>query len=166
MSLTSIDRLDVRAKVWVFGSSAPLDAENEAFARRELQSFMTEWTAHGADLPGAFDVLENRFVVVAADDAANPGGCSVDRLFRLMTAIGSKFGVSLLDSDRVFFRKRDGSIDSATREEFRGLAARGEVGPETIVFDTTIAELHQLRGGNWEKKAKDSWHKRLLTQAN
>jgi len=162
MSHVPFTTLPSTSKTWVFGASAPLDDERQRLIRSELDSFVREWSAHGSDLPASFDLLRNRFIVVAADDAAQPGGCSVDRLFRLVTALGSHAGVSFLDSALVFFEEGDGEVRSATRDEFQQLAASGEVGPETRIFDVTVGSLAGLMNGDFHKRAADSWHKALL----
>jgi hypothetical protein len=164
MSYVPFTTLPSTSKTWVFGASAPLDEGRQALIRAELDSFLRDWTAHGSDIPASFELLRNRFVVVAADDAAQPGGCSVDRLFRLATVLGTEAGVSFLDSSLVFFEEGDGEVRSATRDEFQQLAASGEVGPETRVFDVTVGTLAGLMNGGFHKRAADSWHKALLVE--
>jgi len=164
MSYVPFTTLPSTSKTWVFGASAPLDDERQRLIRSELDAFVRDWSAHGADLPASFDLLRHRFIVVAADDAAQPGGCSVDRLFRLVTALGTRTGVSFLDSALVFFEEGNGEVRSATREEFQQLAASGEVSPETRVFDVTVGTLAGLMNGDFRKRAGDSWHKSLLVE--
>ena len=164
MSYVPFTSLPPTSKVWVFGASDVLDANTVARIREEMTSFISEWTAHGADLPASFDVMSDRFLVVAADDAAQPGGCSVDRLFRLVGAMGDQAGIAFLDASLVFWREGDGNVRSATRDEFRQLSANGEVGPATSVFDVTVGRLDALRNGGFEKRAADSWHATLLAE--
>lgn len=163
MTYVPFTSLPPTAKTWVFGASEPLDDSRQRAIRTELELFVRDWTAHGSDIPASFDLQRGRFVVVAADDGAEPGGCSVDRLFRLIDALGRHAGVSFLDSSLVFFEEGDGSVRSAEREEFRQLAASGEVGPETRVFDVTVGSLAGLMNGGFHKRAADSWHKSLLS---
>lgn len=157
MSLASIEQLNGSAKAWIFGASAPLDEHAETI-RATMEQFIGEWTAHGSDLPAAFDLANDRFLVVAADEGAQPGGCSIDRLFNLMRAFERELGVALLDSSLVFFRDEAGRVRSATRAEFRELVAAGEVSGDTIVFDTSIDRVDDYREGRWRKPASDSWH--------
>jgi hypothetical protein len=162
MSYVPFTSLPPGAKIWVFGASDVLDTQAQEQIRNEMTGFIGEWTAHGADLPASFDLMESRFLIVAADDAAQPGGCSVDRLFRLVSALGVHAGFSFLDSSLVFWREGDEQIRTATREEFRQLAESGEVGPATMVFDTSVDRLDALRNGGFERRAADSWHAKLL----
>jgi hypothetical protein len=163
MSYVPIDSLPPTSATWVFGASEPLDAKAEAQIRSEMAAFIADWTSHGAGLPASYDVIRSRFLVVAADDAAQPGGCSVDRLFRLVAALGTHSGISFLDSSLVFWEEGDGAVRSGSREEFHQLASNGEVGPATRVFDPAVARLDALRNGGFHKRAADSWHASLLT---
>jgi hypothetical protein len=162
MSYVPFTDLPPTAKTWVFGANAPLDDGRARLIRSELESFVRDWSAHGSDLPASFDLLRRRFIVVAADDAAQPGGCSVDRLFRLVGAFEASAGVSFLESSLVFFEEGDGEVRSASRDEFHQLSANGEVGPETKVFDVAVDTLAGLMNGGFHKRAADSWHKSLL----
>jgi len=157
MSLTSIHDLDGDAKAWVFGASRPFGGDGVAI-RATMERFIDEWTAHGADLPAGFDLVDDRFLVVAADEGAQPGGCAVDRLFDLMRDFERQLGLSMIDSGLVFFRDSSGSVRSASRAEFRELAAAGEVSRDTIVFDTSIDRLADYREGRWSRPAAESWH--------
>jgi hypothetical protein len=157
MSLTSINELDGTAKTWVFGASRAFGGD-VATIRATMERFIDDWTAHGADLPAAFDLVEDQFLVVAADERAQPGGCAVDRLFDLMRAFERELGLPMLDSSLVFFRDTAGTVRSASRPEFRELAAAGEVSRDTVVFDTSIDSLSDFRNGRWAKPAFESWH--------
>ena len=46
-----------------------------------------------------------------------------------------------------------------SRGEFRELVQDGIVTETSTVFDTGISRLSELRKGQWEKLARDSWHK-------
>ncbi|MGK2855915.1 MAG: hypothetical protein ACSLFQ_01780 [Thermoanaerobaculia bacterium] len=164
MTYVPFTSLPPTAKTWVFGASDALDEQTVGRIREEMTGFISDWTAHGVDLPASFDVLSDRFLVVAADDAAQPGGCSVDRLFRLVGALGEQASVAFLDSSLVFWREGDGRVRSASREEFHQLAASGEVGPATMVFDVAVDRLDALHDGGFEKQAADSWHAKLLAE--
>ena len=164
MTYVPFTSLPLTSRTWVFGASDVLDASTVARIREEMMGFIREWTAHGADLPASFDLISDRFLVVAADDAAQPGGCSVDRLFRLVGAMGDQAGIAFLDASLVFWREGDGNVRSATREEFHQLSANGEVGPATSVFDMTVGRLDAFHNGEFEKRATDSWHAKLLAE--
>ncbi|MBI2213741.1 MAG: ABC transporter ATPase, partial [Acidobacteria bacterium] len=115
MSYVPFTSLAPTAKTWIFGAGAPLDVNAQQMIRAELELFIHDWSVHGSDLPSSFELQRDRFLIVAADDAAEPGGCSVDRLFRLVSALEARTNVSLLDSSLVFFEEGNGEVRSATR---------------------------------------------------
>ena len=45
-----------------------------------------------------------------------------------------------------------------SRSEFRQAARDGTVTPDTLVFDTTLTSLADLRAGRFERPARESWH--------
>jgi hypothetical protein len=74
-------------------------------------------------------------------------------------------GTRLLDSSRIFYRGADGKVASATRLEFKALAASGAINPDTEVFDTTITRLADLAPGAFSKPLRESWHAQLYERA-
>ncbi len=151
------------ARVWIFGSERPLRiAEIEAL-RADLDDFIGRWTAHGADLRAATDVLEDRFVLVAVDEeSAAASGCSIDAMVRHLAGVERHLELSLLDGSLVFHRDEDGRIVSRSRAEFRELARAGRVSGSTSVFDLTLRTLGEVRAGLLERAAADSWHRQLV----
>lgn len=148
--------LSPSSRVWVFGASTALDAEQERSIEASLVDFLRSWKAHGQPLRAAVEILHHRFVIIAADDAADPSGCSIDSLFVRLSGF-QKLGANLLDSTLVFYRTKEGEIRSVDRATFRGLTGVGEVNGRTKVFDLTPETLAEVRSG-LEKNASESWH--------
>ena len=157
-----LERLGPAARAWIFASPTSLDDAQSSRIMGIVARFLDGWESHGVRLPAACAMIENRFLVVAADERTDPSGCSIDKLFRLLQALAVETGTTLLESHRVYYRDRDGRVQSATRAGFRDLASRNEVGPATIVFDTTIETLGAVLDGRWERPAGESWHASLL----
>jgi hypothetical protein len=134
--------------------------------RDRLDRFFSRWQAHGESVAGRWRVLEDRFLVVQRDpEGAEVSGCSIDAMVGEVKELERELGAKLLDSSRIFFRAGDGSVRSAARAEFKSLAADGEIGPDTEVFDTTLTRLSDLVPGIFSKPLRDSWHARLYEQA-
>ena len=153
------------ARCWIFGSSLPLSSEDPRL-RGRLDRFFSQWQSHGETVAGRWRVLEDRFLIVQRDpEGAAVSGCSIDSMVGQVKELERELGARLLDSSRVFFRSRDGKVLSATRAEFKAMAAAGEIGPDTEVFDTTITRLADLAPGIFSKPLRDSWHARLYEQA-
>lgn len=152
------------SRCWIFGSSTPLEADDPRLKGR-LDRFFSRWQSHGEDVSGRWRVLEKRFLVVLRDpEGAEVSGCSIDAMKGEVKELESELDTRLLDSSRIFYRS-GGQVRVATRPEFKALAAAGEIGPDTEVFDTTLANLSDLVPGVFSKPMRDSWHARLYEQA-
>jgi hypothetical protein len=149
-------------RCWVFGSSRPLQEGNAVLAER-LTRFFSQWNSHGAAVAGKWRILENRFLVVLREpEGAEVSGCSIDSMVKLLE---KELDTRLLDSSRIFYRSREGSVEAVNRLEFKALAAEGAISPDTEVFDTTLTALADLTPGIFSKPLKDSWHAVLYGQA-
>lgn len=157
MARTELDRLSDDASIWIFGIAPALDARGSETLLRNVDAFLEQWTAHNVPVTAARELRDGRFLVVAAEANSEKSGCSIDKLFGLVRAIEKGLGVSMLDSNGIFFRDANGAIASATRAEFGSVA-----NPSTTVFDTTAERLADLRSGAWERPARESWHAQLL----
>ena len=152
------------ARVWIYGTDRPLTPDEREALMADLRAFVNVWTAHGAALRAGVDWIEDRFAVVAVDEASAPAsGCSIDAMARRLGALEARLGCSLLDSTRVFYRDESGAIESCGRAEFRTRAATGAIGEATPVFDPTLDTLAALRAGALERPLARSWHRQLLS---
>ena len=152
----NLDQLSNDAYVWIFGISPSLDAPQSDALMRQVNAFLDNWASHGTPVPGAAELREGSFLIVAADEHREKSGCSIDRMFGTLKQLERDLGVAILDSNRVFLRDQNG-VRAVERSEFRNAAT-----PDTPVFDVTVERLGDVREGVWEKPAAQSWHRQLL----
>jgi len=158
MPRIDFDALPDHGRVWVFPSSRPLTAEEESRLLGEVDAFLDDWAAHGAPLRSAREMRSETFLLVGVDeDASAPSGCSIDALVNRLEALGEELGIRLVDHAPVWYRS-GGDVRAVSRPEFRALAREGAVDDETVVFDTTLTRLTELRATGLERPARDSWH--------
>ncbi|HJW94558.1 MAG TPA: hypothetical protein VJ901_13150 [Thermoanaerobaculia bacterium] len=157
MPQTAIQNLPDDARVWVFGISPALDEAKSAQFLNRIDSFLAQWAAHGNPITSSRDLIEGSFLVIGVDRDAETSGCSIDRMFGTLKQLESELGVQILDPNRVFFRHGDGHVDATSRA---GFSDRGDA--HTVVFDTIVERLGEIRSGRWEKRAEQSWHRQLL----
>jgi hypothetical protein len=151
------------ARLWVFASPEPLSPEQRDALLAEVDGFLEGWHAHGQPVVGAREWRHDRFLLIGADErATGVSGCSIDSLFRVLKRLERDAGVGLLDSSPIWFREAGGGIRSASRAEFRELGRGHHADADTVVFDNTVQTVGDLRGGRWERAARDSWHAKLL----
>lgn len=159
MPRIDFDALPDTSRLWIFGAARTLDESAQARVTGAASDFIASWAAHGTPLTGSCALVDDRFLLVAVDQASvPPSGCSIDAMVRLLKGLEGELGVPLVAHGDIYFRGPDGRTERMTRAEFRTAAAEGKVTSATPVFDTTLTELGRLRAGAFEVPARDSWH--------
>ena len=132
--MDKFQQLSDSSKVWVYTASRELSPSEIEFARKEIDIFAQNWAAHGSALTALGDVLENRFVVLAVDEAsANASGCSIDTSVQFMKALGQELDIDFFN--RMFFYTAE-----MEKVHFSDLANSGKE-----VFNTLAKNLGELR---------------------
>src|SRR5690606_26664436 len=102
----SIDRLPETARIWVYRASRLLSKEEIKQVADKLESFVQTWQSHQMDMRASFLVVEDRFVVIAADESYNEiSGCGIDKSTHVVQELEHQLGVSLTDKSLVVFEK-------------------------------------------------------------
>lgn len=159
--LTDFNSLPKESRVWIYQSDTKFSEEQHAKIEKDLTSFLTAWTAHGADLKAAFEIKYHRFIVIALDQsAAQASGCSIDSQVRFIIALQEELGIDLLDKMNVTYYQND-RVHYKPLMDFRKMAKDGAVGKKTIVFNNLVTNLGEFEE-SWEIPAIDSWHSRFL----
>ena len=162
MPVVPFENLPDASRVWVFGSDSALSEEGTTTLLKAVEEHLTEWKAHGEPLTVGSQLRDNRFLVIAVDQAtAGATGCSIDGLFRVLQGLESKVGTNLVGGGKVFYRDSRAQVQSATRDRIPQLAQSGAITKDTVVFDTSLTDLGAFRTG-FEKRAKESWIKPLM----
>jgi hypothetical protein len=145
------------AKLWVYPLARPLSAADRERVAARLDPFLREWSSHGAPVRGAYELFEDRFVLIAGHLDDGVSGCSTDSMMRVMKELREE-GIDGFDRSLVFFRDATGRVHAVGRDDFRALVEAGRVGADTTVFDTTIQFVGDLRRGGFETTFARSWH--------
>jgi hypothetical protein len=164
MPFVPFETLPDSSRVWVFGSDRALDAKETTGLLAETDRFLEGWAAHGAPLKASRAWSDTHFLTIAVDQStAGASGCSIDGLFRALSALGPRIGANLVGSGRVFYRDQSGAVQSVPRDRFTELAASGEITPATRVFDPTLQTLGEWKT-RFERSVAESWHAQLLPE--
>ncbi len=155
--------LPAEARLWAHGASRPLTADEERELETCLRTFFSGWTSHGRAVQAAYELREDRFLLVGAlVPQGEVSGCGIDKLMRRLTALAQEMGFAWLSPLHVFYRDAQGAPQHASRAAFRDLAAGGAVTPETPVFDLGLTHVQALRRGAFEQPAARTWHARAF----
>jgi hypothetical protein len=163
MPLVPFDHLPDDARTWVFAASRALAPDEQTRLLADVDAWLAQWKAHGAPLTCGRTLREAQFLVIGVDQrTAGASGCSIDALYRTLGALEGVLGTALLAGGRVFWRAADGTVAGGSRGAFTSAASRGEVTPETPVFDTTVT-TRAAYATAFERPAATSWHAQLLS---
>jgi hypothetical protein len=156
-----VSNMPSNARVWVYQSNRILSKVEVKVIENSGLHFINSWTAHGASLKASFDVLYNRFVVIAVDEAqALASGCSVDKSVHFVKDLEKQLNLNFFDRMQVAYRKGS-EIAACSLSEFEKLAAQGFVNESTIVFNNMVNNKTSF-DTQWEVPLKKSWQSRVL----
>jgi len=144
-------------RLWIYQSNRLLTDAECARIADVLQEFVEQWTAHGNQLLGSFEIRHRLFILLKVDESqAMVTGCSIDKSVHLLKKLESELGISLFDRLQVAFRDAAGELRVVHRDEFRSLVQSGKVHAETIVYNNTVTSAADL-ADKWEVPLRDSW---------
>jgi hypothetical protein len=166
MPIIVFNELPDSARIWVYGADRDLNREQETRMLDAVDEFLSRWAAHGVPLHNARRWDDGRFLTIGVDSTKEgASGCSIDGLYRALKALEPSLGASIVTSGLVFYRDREGRIQSVTRDEFSDLAAKGEIDGSTDVFDLSVTSLNEWKS-RFKSRAADSWHASLIPETS
>ena len=153
MSVSQAELPDT-ARIWVYGAGRSLSEGESETLRGDLLEFIDQWTAHGAMLKASVELVENRFAVVAVDEAAaSASGCSIDVMVRRLADLGRRLGCSLLDGALVFYRTEGGAVEGwGSRRLWTPCGATISHGAAQSHLEVATARCGALSPGDEEEK--------------
>lgn len=159
--LVNFEDLPDTSRIWLYQSDQKFSKEQHLKIEKDLRSFLTSWTAHGASLKAGFQVRYNRFIIIALDQStASASGCSIDSQVRFIVSLQEELEVDLLDKMNVTYYQND-RIHYKPLVDFKKMVKNGAVGKNTVVFNNLVTTVGEYKT-HWEIPAKDSWHARFL----
>lgn len=166
MPIVDFESLPDSARIWVYGADRDLSPEAGQKLLESVDDFLSRWAAHGVPLHNARRWDENRFLTIGVDSTKEgASGCSIDVLYRALKALQPELGANVVTSGLVYYRDRDGHLQSVTRDEFGDLAAKGVITGDTEVYDLSVTSLNEWRS-RFRSRAADSWHAALMPEAS
>ncbi|UCF35653.1 MAG: hypothetical protein JSU96_12535 [Acidobacteriota bacterium] len=148
------------ARIWVHGFKESLSAQQAELLDRQLKMFIPNWQTHGRKVTADFLILHDRFVITAAHCAGGISGCSIDSFFRTFKQLRDEAELDGLDGSLIYYRDKEGTLQATDNLSFYEVIDSGQITPETIVFDTLIETLGELRAGKLEVPYRSAWHSR------
>lgn len=159
--LVPFTELPDSSRVWIYQSNRSFTDQELEEITSKLESFITQWTAHGANLKASYDIKYKRFITLALDQELNAAtGCSIDSSVKFIQDLEQKYNVDLLDKMNVSYKQGE-FVAYKTLTDFRKMAKEKAVSKNTIVFNNLVNNKGEYLS-DWEVPASDSWHNRFL----
>ncbi len=159
--LVPFKELPDHARVWIYQSSHPFTPDTKQEIISTLENFLKNWTAHGTALITSYEMPYDRFIVIGLDgEAQEATGCSIDSSVRFIQSLEQQYKIDLLDKMNVTHKKGSDFLYTPLKE-FRSMAKKREITPETIVFNNLVTSKAEYKT-HWEVSANQSWHSRFI----
>ncbi|AXT53923.1 ABC transporter ATPase [Aquimarina sp. BL5] len=159
--LVDFNELPDTSRIWIYQANRSFTSEELEEIKKRLDTFITQWTAHGADLKAGYDIKYKRFISIALDQDANAAtGCSIDASVHFIQKLESDYNVDLMDKMNVSYKQGE-FVAYKSLTDFRKMAKNRSVSPNTIVFNNLVTNIAEYKT-DWEVPAKESWHNRFL----
>ncbi len=159
--LVPFESLPETSRVWIYQADRSFSMDELADIEQAIDTFLTDWTAHGQNLQAGYEIRYNRFIVLALDqEMASASGCSIDASVRFIQGLEKKYGVELLDKMNVSYKNGD-YVAYKALVEFKKMAKEKAVSANTIVFNNLVTNKGEYLE-HWEVPASESWHARFM----
>lgn len=154
--MTTLSYLSPNSRIWVYQSSREFTHDEVQQLNTLASEFVTTWSAHGATLKAAAQILHNRFLIIGVDEQqAVASGCSIDKSVALVKKIETDFNTNLLDRMQIAYRK-DGEIKTFKLPQVSTLLEKGVLTEHTVIFNNLVSTKKDW-DEKWEIALKDSW---------
>ena len=145
------------ARVWVYAFQKDLDESSLEVVHSALADFCNHWQSHGEPVTGRYLIYKHRFAIISGITAEGLSGFSIDSSVQVFKKLHIEHNLSALDAVLVHYLE-GGAVQSVTRAAFAERCKRGEVSPDTIVYNCSIQTVGELRAGKFECPFNESWH--------
>lgn len=159
--LVDFNTLPEHSRVWIYQANRSFSDEELTEIKQKLDTFITNWTAHGADLNAGYNIRYKRFIILAVDQTSQSAtGCSIDASVRFIQQLEQDYNVDLMDKMNVSYKQGE-FVAHKTLLDFKKMVKDKAVSKNTIVFNNLVTNIEELNE-NWEVPAEDSWHSRFF----
>jgi hypothetical protein len=140
------NNLKPESKLWIYGANRPFEPNDAKQIEQILDQFCETWAAHGTKLNCGFNLLYNRFILIAVDEeSAAASGCSIDKAVEIVRQIDERFSLDLFNRLRSFeVDQVKNTVSALTIEEVQEGLATGEIDEDTRIVNMQALQLGHL----------------------
>lgn len=139
--------LSSESKVWIYQADRDFKAQDIEIIQETLKEFCASWTAHDIALKADFDILFNRYILLAVDETAtNASGCSIDKSVKKMKELSEQLHINFFDRMTMLYMDQ-GQVSDIHLSEVKPAIIRGDIKEDTLFFNPLIKTLGELAEG-------------------
>ena len=139
--------LSKESKVWIYQSDREFKESDIEIIKERLSDFCAGWTAHDIALKADFDLLFNRYILLAVDETAtNASGCSIDKSVKKMKELSEELQINFFDRMTMVYMEQ-GQLYDIHLSEVKAAINRGDIKEDTLFFNPLIKTLGELAEG-------------------
>ncbi len=151
-----VETMPEHARLWIYKTGRALSKAEKDVVLSKGMDFTSQWQTHGESMVAVVDVLHDRFVVVAADEAlTQSSGCSIDTSIGFIKDLELHLNLMLTDRMLAIYEV-DEEIRSCKLNQLPELMQLGEINEDTIVFDDLVTTKKELNN-RFRIRLGDSW---------
>ena len=153
--------MNPNSRLWVYGLKEPLNESASQELISEMDAFIGEWQAHGADLAAAYRWVGRQLLIIAVDETGQQAtGCSIDKSVHFLQDFGAKHNVDFFNRMLIFVVNEDHSFTTYTPAALKEAIASGAVSATTKVINTLAPTLGA--SGDGTQPLSESWAAKYL----
>jgi hypothetical protein len=135
------------SKIWIYQAERDLSKDEINVITPLIQSFCGSWTAHNNQLKAAFEIVKNRFIVLAVDESMNTAsGCSIDKSVAFLKSISEQLGVSLFERMQMAYLNNE-SLETVHYNDLKIAFESKIINEDTCFYNNNVQSLGEYRNG-------------------
>ena len=159
--LVDFNTLPEESRVWIYQANRSFTEQELEEIQAKLDTFITNWAAHGSDLQAGYTIKYKRFIVLGLNQSMkSASGCSIDASVHFIQQLEKDYNVDLMDKMNVSYKQGE-YVAYKTLSDFRKMAKDKAISKNTIVFNNLVTNISEFNE-NWEVPASESWHSRFI----
>jgi len=153
--------MNPESRMWFYGLSKPMTADQSAQLKSMMEQFVAQWQAHGAQLAASYRIIADQCLIIAVDESQQQAtGCSIDKSVHLLQDFGASQGLDFFNRLLVFIMGSEG-LEALSPAELKSRIASGDIDGNTPVINTLARTLRE--SGDGMIPLKDSWAAKYLS---
>lgn len=145
----STKELPEHSRVWIFQANRQMNGAELSELHQILTDFVKGWQSHGKDLSAGFEILEDTAILIAVDESVEaPSGCSIDKVFRLLTDFSAQTELDLFNRLRMVVKGSGGFLHLSSKEAEEALK-EGRIQAQSPTLNSMVLNLREARHNIW-----------------